>query len=93
MVKKYRKKPVVIEALQFTDDNKSECMIFLDGNWDNTLSYPNVKTLNGVVRISPGEYIVKGVSGEFYPCAAEIFEQTYDVAPFAKYTTQEKNDE
>ena len=76
--KKYRKKPVVIEALQFTDDNKPECMIFLDGNWDNTLSYPNVKTLEGIMRVSVGDYLIKGVQGEFYPCKPGIFYQTYE---------------
>jgi len=79
MIKEYRKKPVVIKAVQFTDDNKPECMIFLEGNFDNTLSYPNIKTLEGVMRIEPNEYIIKGVKGEFYPCKPDIFKLTYEL--------------
>lgn len=75
---KYRKKPVVIEAIQFTGDNHKECKDFLEGNFDNTLSYPNIKTLNGVVSVEIGEFLCKGVKGEFYPCKSDIFEATYE---------------
>jgi len=77
---KFKKKPVVIEAVQYTDDNKPECMVFLEGNWDNTISYPNIRTLEGVMRVSEGDWIIKGIKGEFYPCKPDIFEQTYDEA-------------
>lgn len=75
---KYRKKPVVIEAVQFTSNNYEECERFLDGNYDNTLNYPNVRTLNGIVSVSIGDYLCKGIAGEFYPCKPDIFEATYD---------------
>lgn len=75
---KYRKKPVVIDAIQFMGDNYKECKKFLEGNYDNTLDYPNVKTLNGTVRVHLGEYLCKGVGGEFYPCAPVIFARTYE---------------
>lgn len=75
---KYRKKPVVIEAIEFNEHNYKECREFLEGNYDNTLNYPNIKTLNGVVSVSKGEYLCKGVNGEFYPCKPDIFEKTYE---------------
>ena len=76
---KYRKKPVVIEAIQFTGDNHKECKNFIKPNFDNTLNYPNIKTLEGVMRVNIGVFIIKGVQGEFYSCKPDIFEQTYVV--------------
>jgi hypothetical protein len=75
---KYRKKPVVIEALQFNGDNNIECETFIEGNYDNSLLYPNIKTLEGVMHVSKGDFIIKGVSGEFYPCKPDIFDMTYE---------------
>ncbi len=76
---KYRKKPVVIEAIIFDGDNYNECEEFVGkDNYDNTLNYPNIVTLEGVMRVSVGDYIIKGVKGECYPCKPDIFEQTYE---------------
>ena len=75
---KYRKNPVVIEAIQFTGENLKKCETFIEGSFDNTLNYPNIKTLEGVLRVSTGDYIIKGIKGEFYPCKPDIFEQTYE---------------
>ena len=75
---KYRKKPVVIEAMQFTGENNEDCKKFIGDNFDNTLSYPNIKTLEGTMRVGVGDWIIKGVKGEFYPCKPDIFEATYD---------------
>jgi hypothetical protein len=76
---KYRKKPVVIEALVFNGENYKECEAFIGkDNVDNTLSYPNIKTLEGVMRVSVGDYIIRGVQGECYPCKPDIFKATYD---------------
>lgn len=75
---KYRKKPVIIEAIVFDGNNYKECKDFLEGNYDNTLNYPNIKTLNGVVSVEVGELLCKGVNGEFYPCKPDIFEKTYE---------------
>lgn len=75
---KYRKKPVIIEALQFNGDNLKECEIFIEGNYDNTINYPNIITLEGTHRVSKGDFIIKGVKGEFYPCKPDIFEMTYE---------------
>jgi len=76
---KYRKKPVVIEAVQFLGGNFKECEGFIGlDNYDNSLNYPNIKTLEGTMRVSVGDFIIKGVQGEFYPCKPDIFEQTYE---------------
>lgn len=74
----YRKKPVVIEAVQFNGHNFSECKNFLDGNFDNTLNYPNIKTLEGIMTVSVGDFIIKGIKDEFYACKPDIFEKTYE---------------
>lgn len=75
---KYRKKPVEIEAIQWTGNNGSEIETFIEGNFDNTLSYPNIRTLEGVMKVDIGDYVIKGVKGEFYPCKPDIFEMTYE---------------
>ena len=80
MAKKYVKKPVVIEAVRWDGNNKVEIQRFmkcyLDENtiWQ-TLTIP---TLEGSHIASVGDYIIKGVKGEFYPCKPDIFWQTYD---------------
>jgi len=77
---KYRKKPVVIEAVQWTGENADVVAEFFgqedtfglnDGIW-------NIMTLEGTMAASPGDWIIKGVAGEFYPCKPDIFEQTYE---------------
>lgn len=75
---KYRKKPVIVEALLFDGNNYKECEGFIEGNYDNTLNYPNIKTLEGTMEVSVGDYIVKGVKNEFYPVKPDIFELTYE---------------
>jgi len=81
MIKSYKKKPVVIEAIQYTGDpdNIDELKEFVTcgfkTNKDNTLTVP---TLEGEHIASIGDYIIKGVEGEFYPCKPRIFNKTYD---------------
>jgi hypothetical protein len=75
---KYRKKPVVIDAIQFNGDNYEECKLFIERNFDNTVNYPNIKTLEGIMRVSKHDFIIKGIKGEFYPCKPDIFYSTYD---------------
>lgn len=76
---KYRKKPVVIEALQYIGDNADEIIEFTKGlahvGVGKSLIIP---TLEGDHVASIGDYIIKGVKGEFYPCKSDIFEQTYE---------------
>lgn len=79
---KYRKKPVVIEAVQWTGHNISEICKFTDRDVNHLLSCGElyIKTLEGVHHASVGDYIIKGVKGEFYPCKPDIFAQTYEPA-------------
>jgi hypothetical protein len=76
---KFRKKPVVIEAIQWTGDNYDEVGDFLGlyatAQVDDDFIIP---TLEGEMRAAPGDWIIKGVKGEFYPCKPDIFEETYE---------------
>lgn len=75
---KYRKKPVVIEAIQW-GDNPTEIHDFVRRhmikNNDGTLT---IVTLEGNMKASIGDFIIKGIAGEFYPCKPDIFEVTYE---------------
>ena len=85
---KYRKKPVVIEAFKFDWDGDNPeldlSMIDSDENWTcehcGKLSskHGNVKTLEGYHIACPGDFIIRGVKGEHYPCKPDIFEMTYE---------------
>lgn len=75
---KYRKKPVVIEAVQWTGTNNQELVSFM-GVVGFEGGKPTINTLEGRLSASIGDYIIKGVKGEFYPCKPDIFEQTYDL--------------
>lgn len=83
MMHKYRKKPVEIEALQWTGDNRDEIWKFCSMAYFNTdvatgdLSLM-IQTLEGSMQASIGDYIIKGVKDEFYPCKPDIFKLTYD---------------
>ena len=83
---KYRKKPVVIEAIQFIDtpERLEELSNFID-NQLLRVDYKNpdkpvlkLQTLEGERLASVGDYTIKGVKGEFYPCKPDIFEITYE---------------
>lgn len=80
---KYRKKPVVIEAMQFTDESKNQVHSWITcstapGFDDDGNPELRIQTLEGVMTASIGDYIIKGVQGEFYPCKPDIFEATYE---------------
>ena len=82
---KYRKKPVVIEAMLFNEETKDQCANFVRCNCsydtdENGSSALGIQTLEGVVTASIGDYIIKGVKGEFYPCKPDIFKLTYEEA-------------
>jgi len=80
MIKKYRKKPVVIEALQFTGRNSADIHEFCGDKVREPVGadHLEIDTLEGVHIASPGDYIIKGIKGEFYPVKPEIFKETYD---------------
>lgn len=83
---KYRKKPVIIEAIQFEDNlgRIIEIHEFMGGDTirvnyeDKDNPYLKIETLEGIMKASVGDYIIKGVNGEFYPCKPDIFEKTYE---------------
>lgn len=85
---KYRKLPVVVEAVLFDGSNVDEVVAWVgeDDTRVATLeSIPPVNlifisTLEGEMEASPGDYVIKGVKGEFYPCKPDIFEATYEAA-------------
>lgn len=77
---KYRKKPVVIEAVQFdgTPDSLDEIVRWSDGAVSVGEGRPLIRTLEGTLTIDWNDWIIRGVKGEYYPCKPDIFEQTYD---------------
>lgn len=88
-VRKFRKKAVVIEAIKWTGENLREVIDFIglhesiDSTWEEYKQLVEEKglkifTLEGTMMASHGDMIIKGVSGEFYPCKPDIFEKTYE---------------
>ena len=90
---KYRKRPVVIDAIQWTGENQREMWDFLTGRTNDYMSVSGdnfyidhskikgglvIKTFEGEHLASIGDYIIKGVKGEFYPCKPDVFEATYE---------------
>ena len=83
---KYRKRPVVIEAVQVSIDNTDEVGDFFGHTkgdrkfgW-HTTPQPHwaIVTLEGTMSARVGDWIIRGVAGEFYPCKPDIFEETYE---------------
>jgi hypothetical protein len=79
---KYRKKPVVIEAIQWTGGNSEEIYSKFPECFNSIIIYHNdaliIKTLEGNMTANDGDYIIKGIKGEFYPCREDIFLATYE---------------
>lgn len=92
MIKKYIKKPVQIEAIQLTKDSVEECIEFVFNISMKTCMFARnftiadviikggflIPTLEGNLEAKFGDYIIKGVKGEFYPCKPDIFQATYE---------------
>ena len=80
-MKRYVKKPIVVEAVQYNGNNVQEILNFCGGTAVvvGILNEITIKTLEGPLHVSEGDFIIKGVEGEFYPCKPDIFEKTYDV--------------
>lgn len=88
---KYRKKPVVIEAVQFRGSSTSaqaimswmKSGVYLKRrDFDSTeigTEIMEIETLEGTHQASQGDFIIKGIKGEFYPCKPDIFEATYEI--------------
>lgn len=88
---KFRKKPVVIDAMRWPGfgvdaDKIASIMKFEDwflkegGKGKYSGSDLLIQTLEGVMTASPNDWVIKGIKGEFYPCKPDIFESTYDPA-------------
>lgn len=80
MARAYRKKPVVVEAVQWTGNNHADMCEFIDPEVFEIIPRVGlvIHTLEGDHHASPGDYIIKGVNGEFYPCKPDIFAKTYE---------------
>lgn len=81
MSRKYRKKHVVIEAKIWNGDNVESMDEWIDGGfayYDKDKEEIGIFTLEGTIKASKGDYIIKGVNGEFYPCKPDIFHKTYE---------------
>lgn len=89
---KYRKKPVIVDAFLFTGESN---LTKQDGEWQtpawfvdavlepSVWAYPDhieIKTLEGNMRAAVGDWIIRGIKGEIYPCKPDIFEATYELA-------------
>jgi hypothetical protein len=80
---RYRKKPIVIEAIQFTGTNVVEVAKVLSAGgaqFEPDIRFIVIKTLEGDMRADVGDWIIRGVQGEFYPCKPDIFDATYEAA-------------
>ncbi len=89
---KYRKKPIVIEAIQWMKEGDHPAVTIPTWSHEggSTCSecgkpldkiHGIINTLEGVGRVCPGDYIIKGIKGELYPCKPDIFEVTYGRQP------------
>ncbi len=83
-MKKFRKKPVVIEAVQYGPATCAEICAWMgrphnaaEGEPCGVGQFP-IQTLEGTMLANPGDWIIKGVKGEFYPCKPDIFAATYE---------------
>lgn len=79
-IRMFRKKPVVIEAVQFKNGNFDEIEKFVGGDAAFSNGKLIVATLEGPLNASNEDWIIKGVKGEFYPCKPDIFAATYEPA-------------
>ena len=89
MIKKYRKKPVVISALQWKGNYHDVAYFLKDYITNHQITpffykddvyYLEIRTLEGVMAVNFGDWIIIGVNGEFYPCKDDIFKKTYEGA-------------
>ena len=85
---KFRKKPVVIEAMHYTEQSRTAVIAWCgaghtaidEDGCEYEVEQLRIHTKEGTMAASLGDWIIKGVKGEFYPCKPDIFEATYDPA-------------
>lgn len=84
MVKKYKTKPCEIEAIKWTGDNFEEiskftnCKAYMELMYSSMKEELIIKTLEGDMMSTVGDYIIKGLRGEFYPCKPDVFHKKYE---------------
>ena len=87
-MRKFRQKPVVVEAVQFVGENEPEIWDFLGDSYHSSSDFGTsegnstsitIKTPEGEKDVDMGDWIIKGVGGDVYPCKPDIFEQTYEL--------------
>lgn len=83
MISTYRKKPLIVEALQWTGYNFFEVMLFcpdIQPEFELKDDFPElyIRTLEGEMHVSLNDFIIKGIRGEFYACKPDIFWETYE---------------
>lgn len=80
VIRRFRKKPVEIEAIQYTGFNEAAIAKFVGDKIIKSTVQTEIQihTLEGKMYARPNDWIIKGVKGEFYPCKPDIFEQTYE---------------
>lgn len=86
---KYRKKPIIIEAIQLDRRYFDLAKAFIQpeeiigeynsGEFPEDSCYIEIETLEGIMTVEEGDYIIKGIKGEFYPCKSDIFKASYDL--------------
>ena len=93
MIQKFKKKPVIIEAIQYNNLNREEIETFVGKKLSQELETETaylagkgspkfsiiIETLEGNMKAMPNDWIIKGLKGEFYPCKPDIFEMTYEI--------------
>jgi hypothetical protein len=77
---RYRKKPVVIDAIRWTGENRDEVEAWSGGEIECVGHVAVVHTLEGEMRGDVGDWLIRGVQGEYYPCKDDIFLATYEPA-------------
>lgn len=77
---KFRKKPVVIEAWQYGPGFADQAPGEFQEAIEYTVTETVIQTLEGPMKVSYADYIIKGLKGEFYPCKPDIFQMTYEPA-------------
>jgi hypothetical protein len=75
---KFRKKPVVIEAMQWNGPPDDSALAAFAGHWVSIGAEVYITTLEGPMRVSPGDWVIKGLANEFYPCKPDIFVKGYE---------------
>jgi hypothetical protein len=98
MINWYKKKPVAIQAMRLTEDNLDAAADWIGEEVAIVGCLPKqivvvkngkieIETLEGVMTAGPGDWLIRGVKNEFYPCKNEVFEATYEFCPVSGFAS------